>query len=156
MSCVLASPGACCRGSFRLGRLCMATSHPGTTRAVGSAFTPTCAPWVRLDRKRPQSPWVAIADTQSVPLGCLTHRARGFDGGKWVKGRKRHLLVDSMGLFLAVVVTAAKLTSKGCRLCCVGSSSGEAGSIGCGSSRATGPMGGKCWASGSWSSSTAC
>ncbi|PSP09001.1 MAG: hypothetical protein BRC49_14485, partial [Cyanobacteria bacterium SW_10_48_33] len=78
---------------------------PGATRAVGSAFTPTCAPWVRLHRKRPQSPSVAIADTQSVSLGCLTHRARGFDGGKWVKGRKRHVLVDSMGLFLAVVVT---------------------------------------------------
>ncbi|PSO76308.1 MAG: IS5/IS1182 family transposase, partial [Cyanobacteria bacterium QS_4_48_99] len=108
--------------------------HPGATRAVGSAFTPTCAPWVRLRCKRPQSPWVAIADTQSVPLGCLTHRARGFEGGKRVKGRKRHVLVDSMGLFLAVVVTAAKLTSKGCRRCCVCSSSGEAGSIGCGSS----------------------
>ena len=134
----------------------MATSHPGATRAVGSAFTPTCAPWVRLDRKRPQSPWVAIADTQSVPLGCLTHWAGGFDGGKWVKGRKRHVLVDSMGLLLAVVVTAAKLTSKGCRLCCAGSSSGEAGSIGCGSSGATGPMGNTCCSSGSWSSSTAC
>ena len=151
-----AGSGACCRGAFRLGRLCMATSHPGATRAVGSAFTPTCAPWVRLRCKRPQSPWVAIADTQSVSLGCLTHWAGGFDGGKWVKGRKRHVLVDSMGLFLAVVVTAAKLTSKGCRLCCAGSSSGEAGSIGCGSSGATGPMGETCCSSGSWNTSTAC
>ena len=112
--------------------------------------------WVRLHCKRPQSPSVAIVDTQSVPLGCFTHQARGFDGGKRVKGRKRHVLVDSMGLFLAVVVTAAKLTSKGCRRCCVGSSSGEVGSIGCGSSGATGPIGGKCWASGSWNTSTAC
>ena len=125
MSCVLAAPGACCRGSFRLGRLCMATSDPGATRAVGNAFIATYAPWVRLRCKRPQSPWVAIADTQSVSLGCLTHWAGGFDGGKRVKGRKRHVLVerhvlvDSMGLLLAVVVTAAKLTSKGCRLCCV-------------------------------------
>ena len=148
--------GACCRGSFRLGSLCMATSDPGATRAVGSAFTATYAGGVRLRCKRPQSPWVAIADTQSVPLGCLTHRARGFDGGKWVKGRKRHVLVDSLGLFLAVVVTAAKLTSKGCRLCCAGSSSGEAGSIGCGSSGATGPMGNTCCSSGSWNTSTAC
>ena len=62
-------------------------------------------------------------------------------GGKRVKGRKRYLLVESMGLLLAVVVTAAKLTSKGCRLCCAGSSSGEAGSIGCGSSGATGLLG---------------
>ncbi|PSO51023.1 MAG: IS5/IS1182 family transposase, partial [Cyanobacteria bacterium QH_1_48_107] len=46
---------------------------------------------------------MAIVDTQSVPLGGLTHRARGFDGGKRVKGRKRHVLVDSMGLLLAVV-----------------------------------------------------
>ena len=72
---------------------------------------------MRLRCKRHQSPSVAIADTQSVPLGYLTHRGRGFDGGKRVKGRKRHVLVDSMGLFLAVVVTAAKLTSKGCRRC---------------------------------------
>ena len=104
----------------------------------------------------PPVPWVAIADTQSVSLGCLTHWAGGFDGGKRVKGRKRHVLVDSMGLFLAVVVTVAKLTSKGCRRCCAGSSSGEAGSIGCGSSGATGPMGETCCSSGSWNTSTAC
>ena len=120
------------------------------------AHSPLPTRVVRLSRKRQQSPWVAMADTQSVSLGCLTHWAGGFDGGKWVKGRKRHVLVDSMGLLLAVVVTAAKLTSKGCRLCCAGSSSGEAGSIGCGSSGATGPMGNTCCSSGSWSSSTAC
>ena len=68
--------------------------------------------WVRLQRKRHQSPSVAIADTQSVSLGCFTHRARGFDGGKRVKGRKRHLLVDSMGLLLAMVVTAANIADR--------------------------------------------
>ena len=31
----------------------------------------------------------------------------GFDGGKKVKGRKRHILVDSQGLILAVVITEA-------------------------------------------------
>src|SRR3954462_4633056 len=34
---------------------------------------------------------------------------RGFDAGKLVKGRKRHLLVDPLGLLLAVVVTAASV-----------------------------------------------
>ncbi|PSO84956.1 MAG: hypothetical protein BRC45_04850 [Cyanobacteria bacterium QS_5_48_63] len=68
--------------------------------------------WVRLRCKRHQSPSVAIADTQSVPLGYLTHRGRGFDGGKRVKGRKRHVLVDSMGLLLAVVVTAANIADQ--------------------------------------------
>ena len=38
-----AGSGACCRGSFRLGRPSLATSHPGATRAVGSAFTATYA-----------------------------------------------------------------------------------------------------------------
>ena len=38
-----AGSGACCRGSFRRGRLCMATSDPGATRAVGSPFTATYA-----------------------------------------------------------------------------------------------------------------
>ena len=33
--------------------------------------------------------------------------ARGYDGGKRVKGRKRHILVDVMGLLLAVCVHAA-------------------------------------------------
>ena len=90
----------------------MATSDVGATTVLGNAFTATCAPWVRLQRKRHQSPSVAIADTQSVPLGCFTHRARGFDGGKRVKGRKRHVLVDSMGLLLAVVVTAANIADQ--------------------------------------------
>ncbi|PSO67203.1 MAG: hypothetical protein BRC42_16570, partial [Cyanobacteria bacterium QS_1_48_34] len=73
------------------------------------AHSPLPTRVVRLRCKRPQSPWVAIPDTQSVSLGCLTHWAGGFDGGKRVKGRKRHVLVDSMGLFLAVVVTAANI-----------------------------------------------
>ncbi len=33
----------------------------------------------------------------------------GYDGGKKIKGRKRHILVDTLGLLLAVVVTAANL-----------------------------------------------
>ena len=124
-----AGSGACCRGSFRLGRLCMATSDPGATRAVGTAFTATYAGGT-APVKRTQSPWVAIADTQSVPLGCLTHRARGFDGRQ----------ADQQGL----PPLLRQLQS------------GEAGSIGCRSSGATGPIGGKCWASGSWNTSTAC
>jgi putative transposase len=36
----------------------------------------------------------------------------GFDGGKWVKGRKRHLLVDSLGLLLKVIVTEANASER--------------------------------------------
>ena len=66
-----AGSGACCRRTSRRGKPSMATSDAGATTALGSAFTATCAPWVRLQRKRSQSPSVAIVDTQSVPLGCF-------------------------------------------------------------------------------------
>ena len=57
------------------------------------------------------SPLAAIADAQSVKT---THSGpeRGFDGGKRVKGRKRHLVVDTLGLVLAVLVTAANVNDK--------------------------------------------
>ena len=45
-------------------------------------------------------------DSQSIKTATQA-TAVGFDGGKQVKGRKRHLLVDTLGLLLAVVVTAA-------------------------------------------------
>src|SRR5262245_34632033 len=54
---------------------------------------------------RDPSPRSSAADSQSVkttPQGGV----KGFDSGKKVKGRKRHAWVDSLGLLLAVVVTA--------------------------------------------------
>ncbi|MFD8705380.1 transposase [Kitasatospora sp. NPDC059648] len=39
--------------------------------------------------------------------------SRGFDGGKKVNGRKRHIVVDTLGLLLAVLVTAASVTDRG-------------------------------------------
>ena len=68
--------------------------------------------WIRLKQARPGSPSVAIIDSQSVKMGTLTNQAVGFDGGKQVKGRKRHLLVDTLGLVLMVVVTAANVSDQ--------------------------------------------
>jgi putative transposase len=68
--------------------------------------------WIRLGQVRNSSPSVAIIDSQSVKIGCLTNHAVGFDGGKQIKGRKRHLLVDTLGLVLMVVVTAANVSEQ--------------------------------------------
>lgn len=38
--------------------------------------------------------------------------ARGFDAGKKIKGRKRHLVVDALGLLLAVQVTSASVQDR--------------------------------------------
>ena len=51
-------------------------------------------------------------DSQSVKIGVLSNNSVGYDGGKNIKGRKRHLLVDTMGLVLMVVVTAANLSDQ--------------------------------------------
>jgi len=61
---------------------------------------------VRRPAGRHPGPRSSAADSQSVkttPQGG----AKGFDNGKKVHGRKRHIWVDSMGLLLSVLVTAA-------------------------------------------------
>jgi putative transposase len=61
---------------------------------------------VRRRDGRHKHPTVGALDSQSVKMANQPG-VRGFDGGKKVKGRKRHLLVDTMGLLLAVVGTSA-------------------------------------------------
>src|SRR3954469_72172 len=66
---------------------------------------------VRLARHasgRPAAPSTGLIDSQSVRCGPQAG-PRGTDGGKRVHGRKRHLLTCSIGLLLAVLVTAANL-----------------------------------------------
>jgi transposase len=68
----------------------------------------------RLSQGRESSPSVAIVDSQSVKNSERGLHDTGFDGHKRIKGRKRHLAVDTLGLILAVSLTAANLhDSKG-------------------------------------------
>jgi putative transposase len=57
---------------------------------------------------RDPAPRVACIDSQSVKTAAGGAEV-GTDGGKKVQGRKRHVVVDTMGLLLAVVVTAANV-----------------------------------------------
>jgi transposase len=65
---------------------------------------------LRTGLGRDVQPTAAIVDSQSVKgaevVGAAT---RGFDGGKKINGRKRHIAVDVEGFLLAVVVTAANV-----------------------------------------------
>lgn len=62
--------------------------------------------WERQGQGRLPEPSAACADSQSIKTATQGIEV-GFDGNKKVKGRKRHILVDTLGLIVAVVVTAA-------------------------------------------------
>ncbi|MCG6154620.1 IS5 family transposase [Rubinisphaera margarita] len=59
-----------------------------------------------LDGKRPK-PTAAIIDSQSVKTTHIAGDERGYDSGKKINGRKRHIVVDTLGLLLAVIVHRA-------------------------------------------------
>jgi len=66
----------------------------------------TLRQWERQSQGRRPEPSACCADSQSIKTTTQGEDV-GFDGNKKIKGRKRHILVDTLGLIVAVVVTAA-------------------------------------------------
>jgi transposase len=68
---------------------------------------------VRLRAGRQPNPTAAVIDSASIRgADTVPARSRGYDAGKRVNGRKRHIAVDTGGLLLAVVVTFAGLQDR--------------------------------------------
>jgi len=66
--------------------------------------------WRSRERRHPD-PTAGILDSQSVRTSAQGG-PKGYDAGKKVKGRKRHLVTDTLGLLLAVLVTAANVQDR--------------------------------------------
>ena len=82
-------------------------SLDNTWAALNDALR-TC---VRADEQRDAQPTASILDSQSVKADGHGGEV-GFDAGKKINGRKRHILVDTLGLLLGVVVTPASVVSQ--------------------------------------------
>src|SRR5919108_435976 len=79
--------------------------HNGTLDRIHDALRER----LREAEGREPTPSAGSLDSQSVKAPG-PGEAKGTDGGKKVKGRKRHIAVDTLGLLLAVVVTAANVS----------------------------------------------
>jgi transposase len=68
---------------------------------------------VRVRAGRASQPSAAVIDSQTVRgADTVTAGTTGYDAGKKTKGRKRHIATDTLGLILAVVVTAASIQDR--------------------------------------------
>ncbi len=66
---------------------------------------------LRTTEDRNPEPSAAVLDSQSAKT-TETPGIRGYDAGKKVNGRKRHILVDTLGLLLMVIVHAANVQDR--------------------------------------------
>jgi transposase len=65
---------------------------------------------VRAAAGRDEQPSAAIIDSQSVKTSAnVPESSQGIDAGKKIKGRKRHIATDTLGLLLVLLVTAASV-----------------------------------------------
>jgi putative transposase len=71
----------------------------------------TLRDWLRKTEGRAVAPTAAIVDSQSVKTPDQAGE-RGYDAGKKINGRKRHLAVDTLGLILGLTITTAAVQDR--------------------------------------------
>lgn len=66
----------------------------------------------RLKTGKKRQPTAGIIDSQTVKGTMVSSESRGYDAGKKIKGVKRHIIVDTLGLVLGVVIQSASIQDR--------------------------------------------
>jgi len=98
-----------CPVTFLLGKRCTPNERNWRKDGTWVHIHDQLREWIRIEQQRHRSPSEAIIDSQSVKSAAMVHQAVGFDAAKQIKGRKRFISVDTLGLVLRVFVTAASV-----------------------------------------------
>ncbi len=105
---IMALNGEPCPMTFT-GQRYMTTIVALVRTGVWSQINAYLVKLVRLAEGREEEPRETIIDSQSVKTAEKKGPEQGVDGNKRVKGRKRHLVVDTLGMVLNCLVSAANM-----------------------------------------------
>ena len=102
-----AASGERCQEIFPSGRRCIATIAHWVKRGLWESINALLVEQVPTQSGRTEQPSLGMIDSQSIKRAQRGQIELGFDGHKKLKGRKRHVVVDVLGLMLGCYVSAA-------------------------------------------------
>lgn len=109
MFCTKDADGEPYQGTFPSGKQFILTHRNWRKDGTWISIHDKLREWTRVINDRSRCPSEAIIDSQSVKSAAMVSQAVGYDAGKLVLGRKRFLRVDTLGLVLRVIITAASV-----------------------------------------------